>query len=95
MAQSSGDSGLLRMPGSVRPSRPCPFCGGSDLWINSDLDPKFVACRTCWAFGPTAATVNQAVKHWDDRNATRAETDAPAAAQPVASIDPISDNCRV
>jgi len=81
MAQASGDSGPLRRAGSLQPSLPCPFCGGSNLWIHSDLDPKFVACRTCWAFGPTAPTVAQAVGRWDARVTTPAETDAPARAQ--------------
>jgi hypothetical protein len=77
MTQRSGDSVPLRLPGSVQPSRPCPFCGGSNLWINIDLDPKFVACRTCWAFGPI---VTRAMERWDDRATPHAETDAPAAA---------------
>jgi len=76
MTQRSGDSKSLRLPGSVQPSRHCPFCGGSNLWINSDLDPKFVACRTCWAFGPTAPTVTRAIERWHDRATTPAETDA-------------------
>jgi hypothetical protein len=80
MAQRSGQSTPLRAPGPVKPSRPCPFCGGSDFWIKSDLDPKFVACRTCWAFGPSAPTVTRAVEHWDNRATTPGETVAPAAA---------------
>ena len=83
MAQTSGDSGPLRLPGSVQPSRPCPFCGGSNLWINSGLDPKFVACRTCWAFGPTAPTVTQAVEHWDDRATTRQQLPNGASIGPI------------
>jgi hypothetical protein len=79
MAQASGDGGPL---GSLQPSLPCPFCGGSNLWIHSDLDPKFVACRTCWAFGPTAPTVTQAVGHWDARVTPPAETEALAAPNP-------------
>jgi Lar family restriction alleviation protein len=78
MAPGSCESGPVRVPGSIQRLRPCPFCGGSNLWINSDLDPKFVACRTCRAFGPTAATVTQAVEQWDDRATTRLKTEAPA-----------------
>jgi hypothetical protein len=75
MAQRSDDSGPLRLPGSVQPSQPCPFCGGANLWINVELYPKFVACRTCWAFGPTAPTVTLAVEHWDDRATALGERD--------------------
>ena len=54
---------------SGRPLQPCPFCGSSDLRINSDIDPKFVACNKCWAFGPTAPTVAQATERWNKRAA--------------------------
>ena len=45
----------------------CPFCGGSQVWINSDIDPKFVVCKECLAFGPTAPTVKQAAEGWNKR----------------------------
>lgn len=54
-------------PVSVPPLRPCPFCGGSQVWINSDIDPKFVVCKECLAFGPTAPTVKQAAEGWNKR----------------------------
>ena len=79
MAHRRDSEPLRQFPAFVGPPRPCPFCGGSDLWINSDLEPKFMACRTCWAFGPTALTVTQAVERWNAR-ASAPETDAPAAA---------------
>src|SRR5579871_5642941 len=44
--------------------RPCPFCGSSDLWINSDLDPKYVVCKKCSA--PTASTVTEAAQRWNN-----------------------------
>ena len=47
--------------------RPCPYCGNLDLRVNSDLDPKFIACTKCWAFGPTAATVREAAERWNKR----------------------------
>ena len=84
MSHRSADGGPPRLPGSIRPSRPCPFCGGSNLWINGDLNPKFVACRTCWAFGPNAPTIIQAVEHWDSRATKPAETDVPTPARPGA-----------
>lgn len=65
-------------PVSVQPLQPCPFCGGSEVWINSDIEPKFVACRKCWAFGPTAPTVTQAAERWNKR-ATPPETSSAAA----------------
>ncbi|QOZ72600.1 hypothetical protein WN72_44695 [Bradyrhizobium arachidis] len=40
---------LRGFPVSVQPLRPCPFCGGSEAWINSDIDPKFVVCKECSA----------------------------------------------
>ena len=52
-----------------QPLQPCPFCGGSEAWINSDLVPKFVACRKCWASGPSAPTVTQAAERWNKRAA--------------------------
>ena len=54
-------------PFAERPLRPCPFCGNSDLWINGDLDPKFVVCRKCSAFGPTAPTMIDATNRWNKR----------------------------
>ena len=54
-------------PVSVEPLQPCPFCGGSEVWINSDMEPKFVACGKCWAFGPGAPTVTQAAERWNKR----------------------------
>ena len=62
------DSGLvLDVPFSGHRARPCPFCGSSDLWINSDLEPKFVACKKCSAFGPTAPTITEATDRWNKR----------------------------
>jgi hypothetical protein len=55
-------------PGVLHPGEPlrtCPFCGGSDLWVSTHIDPKFVACNNCWAFGPTAPTVAQATERWN------------------------------
>lgn len=69
---------LRGFPVPVQPLRPCPFCGSADLWINSDIDPKFVVCRKCRAFGPAAPTVTQAVEHWNKR-VTPAETSTAAA----------------
>ena len=57
-------------PVSGRQLRPCPFCGSSDLWINGDLDPKFVVCNKCLAFGPTAPTVTEATERWNRRAGT-------------------------
>ncbi|MCK1735110.1 restriction alleviation protein, Lar family [Bradyrhizobium sp. 138] len=57
--------------------RPCPFCGGSEVWINSGIDPKFVVCKECSAFGPNAPTVKQAVERWNKRTTpSRANTAA-------------------
>lgn len=79
MGHRPGDSEPLRdFPISVQPPRPCPFCGGSDLWMNADLEPKFMTCRTCWAFGPTAPTVTRAVVRWNERAVTPAATKASA-----------------
>jgi len=58
---------LREVPVSVQPLRPCPFCGGSEVWINSDIDPKFVVCKQCLAFGPNAPTVKQAAERWNKR----------------------------
>jgi hypothetical protein len=61
---------------AIDPLRGFPFvynrCGpvlsaAADLWINSDIEPKFVACRKCWAFGPSAPTVTQATERWNKR----------------------------
>ncbi|WP_407180013.1 Lar family restriction alleviation protein [Bradyrhizobium sp. STM 3562] len=51
---------------------PCPFCGSLEIWVNRDLDPKFVACKKCSAFGPTAPTVSKAIERWNKRAATPA-----------------------
>jgi Lar family restriction alleviation protein len=64
---SAATDPLRASPASAQSLRPCPFCGGSDVWINGDLDPKFVVCRKCWAFGPTAPTVTQAAERWNRR----------------------------
>lgn len=58
---------LRGFPVFVQPLRPCPFCGGSEVWINFDIDPKFVVCKECLAFGPNAATVKQAAERWNKR----------------------------
>jgi len=60
---------LRGFPVSVQPLRPCPFCGGSEVWINTDIDPKFVVCKKCSAFGPNAPTVRQAAEHRNKRTA--------------------------
>jgi len=82
MPGKTGDSAasdpLRRYPGSVQPLRPCPFCGGAEVWIHGDIEPKFIACRKCWAFGPTAPTVTQAAERWNKR-ATPPETNMAAA----------------
>jgi Lar family restriction alleviation protein len=69
---------LRKFPVSVPPLRPCPFCGGSEVWINSDIDPKFVVCKECLAFGPTAPNVKQAAERWNKRT-TPPKTNAAAA----------------
>ncbi|MGY3607699.1 MULTISPECIES: Lar family restriction alleviation protein [unclassified Bradyrhizobium] len=46
---------------------PCPFCGSAEIWVNSDLVPKYVVCKKCTAFGPTAMTVTQATERWNRR----------------------------
>jgi hypothetical protein len=56
---------LRGFPVCVQPLRSRPFCGSADLWINSDIEPKFVACS--WAFGPSAPTVTQATERWNKR----------------------------
>jgi Lar family restriction alleviation protein len=61
--KAAGDAGV---PFSGQPL-PCPFCGGSDFWLHSDIHPKFVACKKCSAFGPTAPTVSQAIERWNIR----------------------------
>ncbi|MGN8544460.1 Lar family restriction alleviation protein [Bradyrhizobium sp. 13971] len=43
------------------------FCGGSEVWIHNDIDPKFVVCKECSAFGPNAPTVRQAAERWNKR----------------------------
>ena len=81
MRKPDDSAAINPMPGfpvSVEPLQPCPFCGGSDIWINSDLEPKFVACRKCWAFGPSAPTVTQAAERWNKR-ATPSGTNRTAA----------------
>jgi Lar family restriction alleviation protein len=76
--KAAGDAGV---PFSGQPL-PCPFCGGSDFWVHSDIDPKFVACKKCSAFGPTTPTVSQAIERWNIRqgggngaSAMRADSD--------------------
>lgn len=61
--KAAGDASV---PFSGQPL-PCPFCGGSDFWVHSDIDPKFVACKKCSAFGPTTPTVPQAIERWNIR----------------------------
>ena len=71
---------LRGFPVCVQSLRPCPFCGGSEVWINSDIDPKFVVCKKCLAYGPNAPTVKQAVERWNNRiEPPRANTTAAAS----------------
>ncbi|WP_461617074.1 Lar family restriction alleviation protein [Bradyrhizobium sp. 23AC] len=58
----------------VQSLRRCPFCGGSEVWINGDIDPKFVVCKECSAFGPNAPTVKQAAERWNKRIPPKAKT---------------------
>ncbi len=44
-SSSAGIDPLRGLPVCVQSLRPCPFCGGSEVWINSDIDPKFVYVR--------------------------------------------------
>ena len=41
MAEKPGQKADIGIPSSCR-LEPCPFCGSSELWINGDLEPKFV-----------------------------------------------------
>jgi Lar family restriction alleviation protein len=74
------DTAISRPGVCPQPLRPCPFCGGSDLRINRDIDPKFVACNKCWAFGPTAPTVALATERWNKRPAMPPEAMDPPRA---------------
>ncbi|MBO4222023.1 Lar family restriction alleviation protein [Bradyrhizobium neotropicale] len=65
-ATSSGSPSTHQVP-ALAALRPCPFCGSADLWLNRDMLPKYVLCRKCAAFGPTAATVTQATERWNSR----------------------------
>ena len=74
---SAATDPMRGFPVSVQPLRPCPFCGGSEVWIHSEIDPKFVVCKECLAFGPNAPTVKQAVARWNKRTTpSRANTAA-------------------
>ena len=33
--------------------RPCPFCGGTDLWFQRYLADGWIECATCEARGPS------------------------------------------
>jgi len=74
MSQNSSDNAAAHSARAILFSglrlRPCPFCGASDLYVNSDIEPKFVACNKCTAFGPTGATESQATERWNKRVAT-------------------------
>ncbi len=67
--RQKADSDLtLGLPFSGHRLQPCPFCGSLELWVNSDTEPKFVACKECLAFGPTAPTVAEATQRWNRRS---------------------------
>ena len=70
MRKPDDSASINPMPGfpvAAEQLQPCPFCGGSEIWINGDIEPKYVACRKCWAFGPSAPTVTQAAQRWNER----------------------------
>lgn len=54
-----------------KPTKPCPFCGGTDLTTNSDSSPYrglgFVRCLTCRAGGPIGPGFGEDVAAWDKR----------------------------
>jgi Lar family restriction alleviation protein len=58
---------LTHQPRAQAALLPCPFCGSADIWVNGDLVPKYVVCKKCAAFGPTAPTVTQAIERWNRR----------------------------
>lgn len=45
---------------------PCPFCGSGEPRTLSELRLWWVACHTCAAAGPDAATEREAVSKWNE-----------------------------
>ena len=55
--------------GMKPPSRPCPFCGSSDLFYFEHTYSKdfAIACRACGAQGPKRRSPRKARQLWDAR----------------------------
>ena len=57
---------------------PCPFCGKSETAIIEDPPPKpqwaFVKCVRCHCAGPTCGSRATAIKRWNTRGASHADT---------------------
>ena len=57
---------------------PCPFCGKSETAIIEDPPPKpqwaFVKCVRCHCAGPTCGSRATAIKRWNTRAASQADT---------------------
>ena len=57
---------------------PCPFCGDPKTAIIEDPPPKpqwaFVKCTLCHCAGPTCGSRDMAIKRWNTRAASQADT---------------------
>lgn len=42
--------------------KPCPFCGSENVHVQLQ---SFVACRTCWAEGPTRLDDSSPAERWN------------------------------
>ena len=50
---------MLTQVGTIDGARPCPFCGGRQLYMDTltsdEAEYFFLVCRDCWAEGPMCA----------------------------------------
>ena len=47
--------------------KPCPFCGGNSVYLNSNTWSSYVMCDYCDADGPVQESDDQAISAWNSR----------------------------
>lgn len=48
--------------------KPCPFCGGTELYPHDQEGIAWIECCDCNAEGPTTEFIREAIEAWNTRD---------------------------